>query len=85
MHDSHRYGCHNRKLGTYTVVQNGWFMDGVTRAPKMEAIPFRSSRECVYSTSDLGRADPSCRGCSWNQSERGRDEHSVDGGVATAG
>lgn len=62
------YACHNRReFKPYAVVQDGWFMDGVTRTPKMVAVPFRLTPGCVYRTSDLGQADPRCTGCRWRE------------------
>lgn len=68
--------CHNRRpFKSFAVIQDGWFMDGVTRTPKMIASPFRMSTECVYSadTSNIARSgglgafDPGCAGCQWKQ------------------
>ena len=60
------YGCHNRApFKTSTPVQNGWWLDGVTRYPKMHAQPFRMSPECQYTHTELGRADKRCNGCRW--------------------
>lgn len=48
------------------VVQDGWWMDGYTRYPKMKAVEFRGSPGCVYSTDPLmGSKDPGCVGCKW--------------------
>lgn len=59
-------GCHNRKpFKTITPMQDGWYMDGVTRTPRMVAVPFRMSPECNYTHTDLGQADARCQGCSW--------------------
>lgn len=57
-------GCHNRpEFRTGLVVQDGWFMDGVTRVPRMISVPFRMSPACQYRHTELGKADPGCQGC----------------------
>lgn len=63
------YACKNRApLGEKVLaVQDGWFTDGVTRYPKMVPMRFRMNPACVYSTSDLGKADKGCDGCKWRQ------------------
>jgi hypothetical protein len=43
--------------------QNGWYMDGVTRTPKMTPVKFRMAAECQYTLSDLGQKDDRCTGC----------------------
>lgn len=61
-------GCHNRPAyRTGVVVQDGWYMDGYTRVPKMVQVPFKMSHECQYTKSDLGKADPACQGCKHKQ------------------
>lgn len=58
------YGCHNRREYKATViVQDGWWMDGQTRAAKMVSKPFAMSRDCQYTKSDLGQMDARCNGC----------------------
>lgn len=60
--------CHNRApFRTSQAVQDGWFMDGVSRTPRMVSIPFRMSPDCEYSKSDLVQADKGCTGCKWRQ------------------
>lgn len=60
----HLNGCHNRpEFRPATVVQDGWFMDGVTRVPRMVSVPFRMAPDCQYRHTDLGKADPACEGC----------------------
>lgn len=48
------YGCHNRR--PYLLIN---------KVPGGQAIPFRNSNDCQYTTSDLGQADPKCNGCKW--------------------
>jgi hypothetical protein len=63
------YGCHNRKPYKNSLeVQTGWFSEfarGHTRTPNMEFSPFRMERDCQYTKTDLGQADPKCAGCKW--------------------
>jgi hypothetical protein len=61
--------CHNRAPFLDTLrVQDGYAESGPTRFPAMKEIPFRNSRECVYSTDPLiGSKDPGCTGCIWKQ------------------
>lgn len=61
-----RNGCHNRAPYRESVpVQDGWFMDGVTRAPRMVASKFRMSPDCNYTHTELGQRDERCAGCRW--------------------
>lgn len=65
-------GCHNRApLRTSAVVQDGWFMDGVTRTPRMISVPHRMTTECQYSRDPmgLGQQDPGCHGCRWRAAQ----------------
>lgn len=58
------YGCHNRpQYRNMLPVQDGWWMDGQTRVPKMIPSPFRMSAECQFTHTTLGQADPKCVGC----------------------
>lgn len=64
-------GCHNRApLRETQQVQDGWVgwveaWGGVSRAPFMKTIPAPMSKDCVYSKSAPGNADPRCEGCRW--------------------
>lgn len=63
-----KHGCHNRApFKTITPVQDGWYMDGVTRVPKMVAVPFRMAFDCQYCKTDLGKVDKGCEGCRWKK------------------
>jgi hypothetical protein len=59
-----KYGCFNRPpLGTRPMpMQDGWYIDGVTRTPRLVPLPFRMRPECVYSQD---KADQKCTGCKW--------------------
>ena len=60
------YGCHNRAPYLTSIpVGDGHYMDGYTRTPRMVPMPFRMSKDCEYSTSDLGEKDKACDGCKW--------------------
>lgn len=66
------YACYNRQpYMDSMVVQSGWFDFNGTgphmRAPRMVTIPFRGTRECVYTTSVQGQADLRCVGCKWQR------------------
>lgn len=63
-HISRPYGCHNRRpfVEKY-FVQDGWWMDGQTRVAKLAQVPHRMARDCRYTLTDLGQADPRCVGC----------------------
>ena len=66
--DTHRNGCHQRKpFRPSQPVQDGYFMDGVTRISKMISAPFRLSMGCEYTKSSLGAADAGCTDCQWRQ------------------
>jgi hypothetical protein len=61
-------GCHNRPpFKTITPVQDGWFMDGVSRSPRMVAVHFRMATACQYTHTTLGQADQKCTGCKHKQ------------------
>lgn len=67
------YRCFNRPPFRETFhAQDGWFhREGAdTRLPKIVNIPFRMSKQCEYSLSDLGKADAGCAGCEWKQGEK---------------
>lgn len=58
------YGCHNRApFRTVQPMQAGWYVDGFTRTPRMEAVPFRMNPACQYTHTELGQADARCAGC----------------------
>ena len=60
------YGCHNRAPFKASIpVQDGWYLDGYTRTPRMVAQPFRMEPQCQYTHTELGRADQRCSECKW--------------------
>jgi hypothetical protein len=60
------YGCFDRApYLTSMPVADGHFMDGYTRTPRMVAMPFRMSKDCNYTTTELGQKDEKCHGCKW--------------------
>ena len=64
------YGCHNRPpFRSVLPVQDGFFMDRVTRVPRMVAAPFRMSPDCQYTKTALGQADKGCTGCKHRESK----------------
>lgn len=69
-------GCHNRAPYRASFpAQDGWFMDGVTRVPRMVSVPFRMAPECQYTTSALGQADAGCTGCRWRKEPQQEGPH----------
>ena len=60
-------GCHNRPPFREGIpVQDGYWLDGRTRTPRMAWAPFRMARDCQYSNDQLvGAKDPRCSGCRW--------------------
>jgi len=63
------YACKDRAPFMRTIAaQDGWFMDGYTRTPRMVPMPFRMAQTCQYTHSDLGGADKRCAGCTWRKS-----------------
>ena len=59
-------GCHDRPaFRSLLPVQDGWWMDGHTRVPRMVPSPFRLSPDCQYTKTDLGKSDPGCTRCKW--------------------
>lgn len=63
--ETHRNGCHTRRdFVTSYPVQDGWYMDGVTRTPRMVSNPHRMAKDCKYTHDKLvGSKDPACAGC----------------------
>lgn len=60
------HGCHDRpEYREVLPVQDGWFLDGTTRTPRMVAMKFRMERSCQYTHTDAGKADAGCDGCRW--------------------
>lgn len=56
-------GCYNRKpLHSTVTVQDGWYMDGYTRTPRMVSIPNPMQKSCQYQKDDKYN-DPGCNGC----------------------
>lgn len=63
--------CHNRNpFKERMVVQDGWYMDGYTRTPRMIAIDNPMSKDCQYSKDPMGygQQDKGCEGCKWKAS-----------------
>ncbi len=59
-----RNGCFNRPpFRTVMPAQDGWYLDGTTRTPRLVAIAHRMAQECQYTHTDLGQADAGCAGC----------------------
>jgi len=57
--------CHNRpEFRRVYPAQDGFYLDGTTRTPRLVAVPHRMSTDCVYGKND-GRTDPGCEGCRW--------------------
>jgi hypothetical protein len=83
------YGCKNRgEFAPSMPAQDGWYMDGYTRTPRMVAIPFRMSKPCNYTTTALGQADPQCLDCKrrkTDDADRSPDKPAVADGTALHG
>lgn len=61
---SRRYGCFNRPpFRTVMPVQDGWYLDGVTRTPRLVAMRHRMQPDCQYTHTELGQADAGCTDC----------------------
>lgn len=59
-------GCHNRPpYRESQPVQDGHYMDGVTRYPKMVPLRFVMKTDCQYTHTALGRVDQGCAECIW--------------------
>lgn len=64
-------GCHDRRpYRASMVVQDGWFMDGITRVAKVVSVPFRMSPLCNYTDTQLGQTDSRCDGCKWKHTQK---------------
>lgn len=55
------------------LVQDGWEWYQVAggswqRRPVTTFIQFENSRDCQYTLSSIGQADPKCAGCNWRRS-----------------
>lgn len=65
------YGCYNRsEYRTVQPMQDGWYMDGVTRTPRLVAVPHRMAKDCQYTHTTLGQNDARCVGCKWRVTEK---------------
>ena len=57
------YACYNRPpFKTSAIAQDGWYMDGVTRCPKLVTVKHVMTTECQYSKET---PDELCDGCKW--------------------
>jgi hypothetical protein len=62
------YGCYNRPAyREVSPAQDGYYLDGVTRTPRLTAVRHVLSRDCQYTHSALGQADAGCQGCKHRQ------------------
>jgi hypothetical protein len=60
------YGCHSRAPYMRILpAQDGHYLDGTTRTPRMVSMPFRMEPTCQYTHTTLGAADKRCTGCKW--------------------
>lgn len=65
------YGCHNRDEYKKTLtVQNGFMRHSYNfgrsfEVPNKVEVPFRMTKECQYTKTDLGHKDEKCIGCRW--------------------
>ena len=58
------HGCYNRPpFKDAMIVADGYFIDGVTRTPRLKSSPFRMARDCQYTLSEISRNDTKCHGC----------------------
>lgn len=61
------YGCHNREeFKDMTITSTVFDAEGVARKHE-EIIPFKMSRMCEYTKTDLGQVDARCIGCKWRE------------------
>lgn len=66
------YDCHNRPaFKTVRPIQDGYYLDGVTRTPRLVPDHFRMARDCQYTLTGLGQADPKCTGCTHRKEQEG--------------
>ena len=62
------YACYNRPpFKTSAIAQDGWYMDGVTRCPRLVTVKHVMTTECQYSRDPMGygQRDERCAGCKW--------------------
>lgn len=69
-----RYGCHGRRdyVASYPV-QDGHYLDGYTRTPRMVSQPTFGKRDCQFTLSELGRDDARCEGCGRKELTKGAE------------
>ena len=67
------YACYNRSnFATVYLVQDGWYLDGYTRTPRMVAQKTFGKEPCQYTKFQLNpkqprnRDDKRCAGCARN-------------------
>lgn len=60
------YACHDHApYLTRIPMQDGYFLDGVTRTARMVSVPQVMARDCQFTHTELGKADSRCDGCRW--------------------
>ena len=65
-----KYGCHNRAAyRPAEAVQDGNYLDGYTRTPRMIAVPHVMTTDCQFTHTELGKIDAKCAGCLWKHKE----------------
>lgn len=68
---SDRYGCHDRApYKASQAVQDGHYLDGYTRSPRMVPMPHAMTTDCQFRHTDLGKIDAKCEGCKHKKGEQ---------------
>lgn len=63
----HKNGCHNRPpLRGHCTYDLDWSKGHPLKVVRIEH-PHRMSKDCEYTKSELGQADPGCTGCKHKQ------------------
>jgi hypothetical protein len=58
------YGCHNREpLNDLVTVQAGWQSHQGSRTPVLITITDPMTKDCQYTKTPQGQADPGCQRC----------------------
>lgn len=68
-----KHGCYDRApYKDWYFVQDGWFIDGVTRVYKLTKVEHVMTRDCQFTIEKP--THPRCEGCKWQKCADVRNE-----------
>lgn len=63
------YGCYNRPPHAEAEFSHSFYAWGSQVFSRLHRVSNRNSRDCQYTHTTLGAADPGCVGCSWRRGQ----------------